>query len=192
MRTAIAALFLLLTSLLSAQTAADSTERTQLARKLAGLMGMGKMVDNVMKMTPAAITPALIESKSRSSPEFMAMPADKQARFRSALAEIVKMHNDAAAAEIRQSLDLDMEMAAIFVPIYSARFDAEELKALIAFYEAPVGRKMVELMPQVQADAGVAMQKEFLPKLIAAISRAEENSKAQLAAAFEKLLQDQK
>ena len=41
----------------------------------------------------------------------------------------------------------------LIVPVYAKHFTNDELDALIAFYQTPVGRKTVSVMPQVTQEA---------------------------------------
>ena len=47
----------------------------------------------------------------------------------------------------------DNKMAEAMVPIYDRHFTAEEIKGLLAFYETPLGRKVVETLPEVMREA---------------------------------------
>jgi hypothetical protein len=44
-------------------------------------------------------------------------------------------------------------MSAYLIPIYDKHFTADELTALIAFYESPLGKKMMGTMPQIIAES---------------------------------------
>jgi len=47
------------------------------------------------------------------------------------------------------------EFIRLFVPVYNKHFTHDEIKQMIAFYESPVGRKMVQTTP--------VMMKEMMP-----------------------------
>lgn len=47
---------------------------------------------------------------------------------------------------------------ALMVPVYARHFTAEEIRQLLAFYESPVGQKLVAQMPSLNADADEAVQ----------------------------------
>lgn len=56
----------------------------------------------------------------------------------------------------------------LVIPIYSRYFTEEEINTLIAFYETPVGKKTVSVMPQVLAEAmqvGVRWSAEIIKRL---------------------------
>ena len=51
------------------------------------------------------------------------------------------------------------ELIDITVPSYDKHFTHEEIKALIQFYESPIGKKLVSQQPKVMQDSMVAGQK---------------------------------
>ena len=54
--------------------------------------------------------------------------------------------------EIRQEFSAD-ELIGLMVPIYEKYYSHEEIRELLAFYESPIGKKMVERMPLVLQEA---------------------------------------
>ena len=44
-------------------------------------------------------------------------------------------------------------LVALVIPIYDRHFSDEDLKGLIAFYESPLGKKAVAVLPQVVAES---------------------------------------
>ncbi|HEX7314681.1 MAG TPA: DUF2059 domain-containing protein [Pyrinomonadaceae bacterium] len=57
----------------------------------------------------------------------------------------------------------------LYVPIYSGHFNATEIRQLIAFYESPVGKKLVAEMPLIEIEAftkGVEWGQEMSKKLL--------------------------
>jgi uncharacterized protein len=58
------------------------------------------------------------------------------------------------------------------VPVYEKHFTQDELAELVRFYESPVGRKLVEVQPQLNRDSlgagqrfGTAITKELMAEL---------------------------
>jgi uncharacterized protein len=45
------------------------------------------------------------------------------------------------------------EVTELVVPIYDKHFEADELEALLAFYESPAGRKLLAKMPAVMQES---------------------------------------
>jgi hypothetical protein len=45
------------------------------------------------------------------------------------------------------------KLAEGMIPIYDRHFTSEEIKGLLAFYETPLGRKVVETLPEVMSEA---------------------------------------
>ncbi len=57
--------------------------------------------------------------------------------------------------EVLKEVDPDKLMDLI-VPIYDKHFTNDEIMGLIAFYETPLGKKMVSSLPQVMAESAAA------------------------------------
>jgi uncharacterized protein len=49
-------------------------------------------------------------------------------------------------------------LVSMIVPIYDKHFTEEDIKAMIAFYESPVGKKMIEKLPLIMQESMVAGQ----------------------------------
>ncbi len=50
------------------------------------------------------------------------------------------------------------DLVDLIVPIYDRHFTDEDIKGLIAFYQSPLGRKLVDQMPQISAESMAAGQ----------------------------------
>ncbi len=58
--------------------------------------------------------------------------------------------------------------ADLIASIYGAHFTQDEVKQLIAFYESPIGTKLISVLPMISQeamDAGVQRGKEILKKV---------------------------
>jgi len=53
----------------------------------------------------------------------------------------------------------------IFVKLYTDSFEAEDVQAMIGFYQSSAGQKMLEKTPQLMQNAMVAMQGIMMPAL---------------------------
>ena len=65
-------------------------------------------------------------------------------------------------------------LMAKMVPVYAAHFSHDEVRQLLAFYETPVGKKIIEVMPLVIRDAmvvGQAWAAAMVPELQAELQR---------------------
>jgi hypothetical protein len=54
--------------------------------------------------------------------------------------------------ELRKEFAAD-KMIELVIPIYDKYLTAEEIKELIAFYESPIGQKVITALPQIARDA---------------------------------------
>jgi hypothetical protein len=57
--------------------------------------------------------------------------------------------------ELLKEVDAD-KFIELLLPIYDKHFSNEELEGIIAFYETPVGKKLVSTLPQVMEESGAA------------------------------------
>ena len=54
--------------------------------------------------------------------------------------------------EFRKELNAD-ELVSLIIPVYDKHLTQAELKELIKFYETPVGKKMIAVMPAITAES---------------------------------------
>lgn len=57
------------------------------------------------------------------------------------------------------------DLIEMIIPIYERHFTHEELKQLIAFYESPIGKKLIKVQPQIMMDS-MAAGEEWGKKLV--------------------------
>ena len=76
---------------------------------------------------------------------------------------------DAAADEVLQVFEENIpSFMQASVEIYDRYFSAEEIKGMLAFYQTPLGRKSVEVMPALMSDSmqmGAAWGQSLAPKI---------------------------
>jgi hypothetical protein len=107
-------------------------------RALLKLTGADQLADQMMNSTLTSLRPLLMSS----------LPAGE---YREKLIELffAKFQAKAPGAQI-------VELA---VPIYASHFSDDEVKQLMAFYETPVGKKSLQVMPQLMTELQAAGQK---------------------------------
>ena len=66
--------------------------------------------------------------------------------------EAVARCREFAATAVREMLAQKGLMKEL-VPVYEKHFSHEEIREMIAFYETPLGKKSIEVMPEVMADS---------------------------------------
>lgn len=67
------------------------------------------------------------------------------------------------------------EMKGPMAKLYKKHFSDEEIKALLAFYQTPVGMKSIDLMPQLFAEGaqiGMDMAQKYQPQLLEMLQEA--------------------
>ena len=110
------------------------------------------------KAVTLSVAPGLDGRISRMIGEAVAkLPADKQAQAR---ADLTK-----ASVGIREDL------VGVFSSYYARSFTADELKAIVAFFESPVGKKLVQVEENKPAEVNTAIQQQIM-KMVAAANAA--------------------
>ena len=94
---------------------------------------------NIAKMMSEAVTRQMTSAISQARPDIPAEAMDIVAEETNAVI------SDAMVAK-GGFIDL-------IIPVYAKHFSTDELDALIAFYESPVGAKTVSVMPQITREA---------------------------------------
>ncbi len=105
-------------------------------RRLLGVMGVQDRMPQMMRaMTDQMV--GLMDTKSKSGDS----AAPEMSQFSTLLRErmIAKM----------QALDL----VGLYVPAYDKHYTADDISALIAFYESPVGQKSLQLQTQITVES---------------------------------------
>ena len=94
---------------------------------------------NIAKLMSASVTRQITNAVKQVRPDIPANALD-------IVAEEVN-------GVIAESMVANGGFVDLIVPVYASHFTVEELDALIAFYNTPVGRKTVSVMPQVTQEA---------------------------------------
>ncbi len=72
--------------------------------------------------------------------------------MRKTFAEIIDAASEGKKEELKRVLNLD-DVVNELVPVYDQYFTQEELQALIAFYEGPLGQKVLKTAPLILKDS---------------------------------------
>ena len=66
--------------------------------------------------------------------------------------------------DFRAEFDIN-ELVGMIIPIYEKHLTHEEIKQLIAFYESPIGKKLIKVQPQIMMES-MAAGEEWGKKLV--------------------------
>lgn len=72
--------------------------------------------------------------------------------IRRTFADIINASSPDKKEELKKALNLDDVIDAL-VPVYDQYFTEQDLQELIAFYESPVGRKLLKTLPLIAKDS---------------------------------------
>ena len=79
-----------------------------------------------------------------------------------------------SAAMLGSTFDQAMmdELATEMVPLYARNFTAAEIRQMAAFYNTPVGAKMMQVMPQLMGEMIQVSQRVMMPRFKMALEKA--------------------
>jgi hypothetical protein len=168
----------------------SAAEREKLGARMVELANMSKTVESTMDMVADSMSGNLVQMIVKSTPQLDSLTPQQRDVFQKSLAEYMKGYSVHLRAEIKKSLDFGKEAAALAAPIYASEFTSDELTALIAFYESSVGRKLVQVTPNLQQKMVQAIQKDLMPRMIEVISRVSREQQEQQKTFVQKLIDE--
>lgn len=116
-----------------------------------------QQMEQVMPAQLRQTITASINSSTTMSPE---QKQHALSRMESALPKMV-----AALHETMADPSLMDEMATELVPVYARNYTTAEIKQLAAFYQSPLGQKMLATMPKVMAESMQVSNKIMVPRM---------------------------
>jgi hypothetical protein len=127
-------------------------------------------------------TKATMDQMSRNIPAMMRQQAEAAIKADSKLTDaqraekLAKLESElpklgAVVQGVLNDPALMVEMEGEMLALYARHFTAEELKQMAAYYRTPVGKKTMQLMPQVMTEAVAISQRITLPRLQKAIEQ---------------------
>ncbi len=119
----------------------DMAVRSKLAAKLLEVMEVGKMLNqsfDSMKKMQGEMTKKLVENAKDQ--------------------KIAIKHQQEIMDLMKKELSWD-NLRPEFEKLYAETYSAEELEALINFYQSPIGKKFIEKQPEMQKKSMIMVQK---------------------------------
>jgi hypothetical protein len=158
------AAFAFLSSTASAQSPAVDPAAAQAVKDLLASMkyrelmnsAMQQMLKNLPQLMLQTAT-AGINNNTKLDPAAKKAALDKVAKdIPGAISAVQSMLSDPTLID---------EMVAEMVPLYARHFTVAELQQLSAFYQSPLGAKMLTTMPQIMNESMQISQKILMPRV---------------------------
>ncbi|MFN7948570.1 MAG: DUF2059 domain-containing protein [Blastocatellia bacterium] len=147
------------------------------ALSLAGMDSLMKQMDNLMPQ----ILEKSIPNSDQVSPE-----------VKKSISKIIVQFSERVSARFRRELpekiNFDEVIEQIYLPLYDKYFNEEDLKALIAFYQSPAGKKFTSVGVQLQQEAVQRSGELFLPKVLEIVEGITKQEEPRLREEVEKYL----
>jgi uncharacterized protein len=164
-----------------AQTAAPAAAQvdpaaTAAVKELIEVMKMREMMQMSFKQMQQSMPQFMMQGASAA---INANPKLNAAQKKAAIAQAEKELPQAAQAVADTMNDPKMldELMAEMTPLYTKYYNAEELRAMTAFYRSPVGAKMLTTMPQVMGESMQISQRVVMPRMMAMIEKLAQGKK---------------
>ena len=105
----------------------------------------------------------IIEQKIRSSGDLSPAQQEAQiAKFEATNNEFLGQLSEAVQA----IMTYDEVLEHVYYPVYDQYFTEEDLRGLIAFYQTPVGEKLITVSPQILQTSIRLTSEIFMPRMI--------------------------
>lgn len=139
-------------------------EKRELIKELLEVTGGAKSIDTMME--------AMGRQQEQDLPRLMAQAATRERNLTPAeRAELERKLKESTVRvnkrmrEAFQRINYQQMLADIAASIFGKYFTESELRDWIAFYKSPVGKKSIELMPQMMTEMMAQMSKTLFPKI---------------------------
>lgn len=139
-------------------------EKRALIKELFEATGVTKNIDAVLD----AITAQQEKDLPRNIAQSVARDTNLTPKEQAALEEKLKQSSvrvNQRMREVFQRISYLQVILDIAAPIFDKHFTETELKDLIAFYQSPVGKKSIELMPVMMTEMMAKMSEVLLPRI---------------------------
>ncbi|MBA2733740.1 MAG: DUF2059 domain-containing protein [Acidobacteria bacterium] len=159
------ALFISVSAITATAQDKISPEKRALIKEMIVVTDIQKASDSIMKALDQqldSVEPQRIAESVNAMPdltpqereEMIREQTEDSARFRKRFQELT-----------REKLNLPQLMEQLMYSIVDKYYTEDDLKSLIVFYKSPVGRKMLETMPQMMTDIILRSNEIIRPKL---------------------------
>jgi hypothetical protein len=164
------------------------TEKRDLIRQLIVVANVKAVslagMDSVMKQMDDAM-PQILE---KSLPSTDQIPPE----VKDSVMNIIRQFSVRVSARFRRELperiNFDEVIEQIYLPLYEKYFTEEDLRALIAFYQSPAGKKFISVGIQLQQEAVQRSGELFLPKVLELVGEITKQEEPRLREEVEKYI----
>lgn len=148
----------------------------QTVNELLALINVDKMADNAIKQMfnqAAQGIPRVVQVNYANAvlqdPKLRAMSKEQHDKLQPIVEEFAKKIFTEFTIEFEKRVDIKKYLRETSSRLYKKYLTDAEVKDLIAFYKTPTGKKMLEVLPRISADALSGMQETVLPQVNAII-----------------------
>ena len=93
------------------------------------------------------------------------LTSEQQQRVQVVTQEAITRYLERMRTTITQVMPFDALVKDVYYPVYTKYFTIEDIHAMIAFFESPVGQKFVSTTPALMQESVVLINQQFTPTL---------------------------
>ena len=90
---------------------------------------------------------------------------EQQQQLQEVAQEAITRYLQRTRTMIEQVMPFDALVKDVYYPVYSKHFTVQEIQAMIAFFESPVGQKFVATTPMLMQEAVVIINQKYTPAI---------------------------
>jgi hypothetical protein len=136
----------------------DAVKQMQSAMKLRDVMtaSMQQLEQSMPQNLRASVTQMINSNTTLDASQKQKQVAQMEQRLPAMLGEMHELFSDPTLVE---------EMLAEMVPLYARTYTVDEIHQLSAFYQSPVGQKMLATMPRLMTESMAISQRVMMPRI---------------------------
>lgn len=146
----------------SAQEDSDPVKQ-QLLKKLLSLMNLKGLSDKSMNLGYEQFRTEMIAALMDRYYYHPSLTATRRKEVKQYIEEFCSHLVNKMEGRMRQKVDLVALNQKVITSVYEKKFSVNEIKELIAFYESPIGQKWAQVLPQIQNEVSIKVDKELAP-----------------------------
>jgi len=153
-------------SLLTACATEDSdAEKMLVFQKFIQATGAEAQFKQMMDVITAQAGNRFVSRLRQQYQMFDDITPEKQAQIKGLMKEAREKFEAKFKAQMIKEITFSEIKDRVFYPVYMKHFNTSELKSIVAFYESPVGKKLVTLTPRLMQDTMSIFNRMYGPRL---------------------------
>jgi hypothetical protein len=127
------------------------------------VMGTEAQYTQMMDIMLSQFQQGVIAGIGQSMEKSKNLTHEQQQHLQQVAQEAITRYLQRMRATIEEVMPFDALVKEVYYPVYSQHFTVEEIQAMIAFFESPVGQKFVATTPILMQESVVMINQKYTP-----------------------------